>query len=285
MADYVIPPTMQYKRADLPVSAYGFQFFPEPWVAYTPALLKPPAGSDLVEEWYFFWTLAKRLSKSLNFVGTPVDMENPPTTDERLALRAQHPLAPLEEIRKYPSGRLYPEAQSHVLPPRPEATATFDVMPEDVAIELGELAAEPSRPDGHHSNGQAFTHLLSTRRMRNFYNTIGMFLPTTRKRNPYNPAYLNPADLEARGLADGDRVAIYSDHSRITAIVLGDPSVRPGVVSMAHAWGGLPSEEVDVASHGSSTNRLISTDRDTDPINAMPRMSAIPVNIVPLPNA
>ena len=284
LADYVIPPTMQYERADLPVSAYGFQFFPEPWVAYTPALLKPPAGSDVVEEWYFFWALAKRLGKSLTFAGSPMDMENPPTTDDLLALRAQHPMAPLDEIKKHPSGRLYLEAQSFVLPPRPEATATFDVMPADVAGELSELAAEPARSDGHHSNGQAFTHLLSTRRMRNFYNTIGMFLPTTRKRDPYNPAYLNPADLAARGLVDGDQIAIHSDHSRIMAIVQGDPAVRPGVVSMAHAWGGLPSEEVDVATHGSSTNRLISTDRDTDPINAMPRMSAIPVNIVPLPN-
>ncbi|MNF07928.1 hypothetical protein D3C80_2082150 [compost metagenome] len=49
---------------------------------------------------------------------------------------------------------------------------------------------------------------------------------------------------------------------------------------MAHAWGGLPGENVDLSTHGASTNMLISTDRDVEPINAMPRMSAIPVNIV-----
>jgi anaerobic selenocysteine-containing dehydrogenase len=284
LADYVIPPTMQYERADLPVSAYGFQFFPEPWVGYAPALLKPPAGSDLIEEWYFFWAIAKRLGKTLHFGEAEMDMETPPTTDELLALRAQHPLAPLEEIKKHPSGKVYFEAQSIVRPARPEASATFDVMPEDVAAELAEIARERPNPDGHASNGQTFTHLLSTRRMRNFYNTIGMYLPTTRKRDPYNPAYLNPNDLAARGLVDGDRIAIHSDHESIVAIVAGDATVRPGVVSMAHAWGGLPGENVNVATHGASTNKLISTDRDTDPINAMPRMSAIPVNIVPLPN-
>lgn len=285
LADYVIPPTMQYERADLPVSAYGFQFFPEPWVAYSPALLQPPKDSDVVEEWYFFWAIAKRLGKQLRFGDVALDMETPPTTDELLALRAQHPLAPLEEIRKYPSGRVYPEAQSFVLPPRDDATAVFDVMPDDVAEELGSLIKEGGSADLHHSHGQEFTHLLSTRRMRNFYNTIGLYLPTTRKRDAYNPAYINPLDLAERGLVDGDKIAIHSDHASIIAIVEGDATVRRGVISMAHAWGGLPGENVDVATHGASTNRLISTDRDTDPINAMPRMSAIPVNIVPLPNS
>ncbi len=285
LADYVIPPTMQYERADLPVSAYGFAFFPKPWVAYAPALLKPPPGSDVIEEWYFFWAIAKRLGKTIRFGDVALDMETPPTTDELLALRAQHPLAPLDEIKKHPSGRLYLEAQGVVLPPRPEATATFDVMPDDVADELVELLGEASNRAGHQSHGRTFSHLLSTRRMRNFYNSIGMYLPTTRKRDPYNPAYMNPADLADRGLVDGDRIAIDSDHARIMAIVAADPTVRRGVVSMAHAWGGLPGESVDIATHGSSTNRLISTDRDTDPVNAMPRMSAIPVNIVPLPNS
>ena len=115
--------------------------------------------------------------------------------------------------------------------------------------------------------------------MRNFYNSIGMHLAAVRKRNPYNPAYLNPGDLAALGLASGDRVRISSDHASIEAIVESDTAVRPGVVSMAVAWGGLPGEDRDPSLYGSSTNMLITTDRDTDPLNAMPRMSAIPVNI------
>lgn len=48
---------------------------------------------------------------------------------------------------------------------------------------------------------------------------------------------------------------------------------------MAVAWGGLPGENLDPSSHGSSTNMLITTDRNVDPLNSMPRMSAIPVNV------
>ena len=279
LADYIFPPRLQYERSDLPVSAYGFAFFREPWVQYAPALLEPPKGSEVIEEWYFFWALAKRLGKTMTFCGNVLDMKTGPTNDELLAMRAQHPLAPLEEIKTHPSGKIYHVAQSTVLPPRPEATAMFDVIPADVATEMAQLATElPAAAHIHH--GKKFTHLLSTRRMRDFYNTIGMFLPTTRKRNPFNPAYLNPDDLASQGLTTGDRIEISSDHARISAIVQADPTVRPGVVSMTHAWGPLPGESMDIATHGSSTNMLISTDRDVEPINAMPRMSAIPVNIV-----
>ena len=46
---------------------------------------------------------------------------------------------------------------------------------------------------------------------------------------------------------------------------------------MAHARGGLPELEV-----GSSTNRLVSTEHDFEPISGMPRQSAIPVIVRPL---
>lgn len=276
LADYVIAPYMQYERADLPVSAYGFAFFPESWTGYAPPILKPPAGSDVIEEWYFFWAIARRLGKSLNFCGVELDRDIPPTTDELLAIRCQHPLAPLAEIKKHPSGKVFTEAQSIVLPPRREATAKFDVIPDDVRQEIAELADEVTTKSGPRGE---FTHLLSTRRMRNFYNSIGMHLPKTRQRNPYNPAYLNPDDLAELGFVSGDHVLITSDHASIEAIVESDPMVRRGVVSMAVAWGGLPGEQADPARKGSSTNMLISTDRNVDPLNSMPRMSAVPVRL------
>src|SRR3546814_2153672 len=100
--------------------------------------------------------------------------------------------------------------------------------------------------------------------MRNVYNTIGMFLPSTRKRNAYNPAYLHPDDLASHGLANGDRVEITSDHGQIIVIEEGDASLRPGVVSMAHGWGGLPGEDADVALHVSSVNMLRSDEHTSE---------------------
>src|SRR3546814_13820504 len=55
---------------------------------------------------------------------------------------------------------------------------------------------------------------------------------------------------------------------------------------MSHGFGGLP-EDGDYRVNGSVTNQLISLDRDCQTINAMPRMSGIPVNFrtieAPLP--
>jgi hypothetical protein len=51
---------------------------------------------------------------------------------------------------------------------------------------------------------------------------------------------------------------------------------------MSHGWGALPGEEAVYEEVGASTNRLVGTDRCVEAINAMPRLSAIPVDVVPL---
>jgi len=98
---------------------------------------------------------------------------------------------------------------------------------------------------------------------------------------PYNPAYLNPADMAREGIENGDWVEISSDHGLIRARAEADDSVRTGVVSISHCFGFLPGES-DFDTYGVSTNLLISTDRDLQTINAMPRMSGIPVAIRPM---
>jgi hypothetical protein len=57
------------------------------------------------------------------------------------------------------------------------------------------------------------------------------------------------------------------------------PDVASGVISMAHAWGDVPSEDGRVRTIGSHTGRLTFNDRDYDPYSGMPMMSAIPVNV------
>ena len=55
--------------------------------------------------------------------------------------------------------------------------------------------------------------------------------------------------------------------------------VKPGVISMAHAWGDTPGNWGEVREKGASTNRLVDDTRTFDPIHGQPRMSAIPVNL------
>src|SRR3546814_17042840 len=86
--------------------------------------------------------------------------------------------------------------------------------------------------------------------------------------------------MAERGLVNGDWIEIASDNGTIDAMVEADETIRPGVVSMSHGFGGLP-EDGDYLTKGASANLLISTERDRQAINGMPRLSGIPVNIRP----
>ena len=68
---------------------------------------------------------------------------------------------------------------------------------------------------------------------------------------------------------------IASAHGKIQAVAQADKALRRGVVSISHCWGGLPGSD----SPGANTNLLIAADKDVQPINAMPLMSSLPVNV------
>lgn len=70
MADYVLAPRMQYERPDFPFHMFpGFALWPGAWGIFTPPVLAPPKGSELVEDWQVFWELARRLGKPVDFAG------------------------------------------------------------------------------------------------------------------------------------------------------------------------------------------------------------------------
>lgn len=279
LAHYVLPPTMMYERSDLPIAVPGFNIGTLSWSQYTPPVLKVPEGSDLVEDWYPYWAIAKRLGLEMQFSGVDLDFKvnRPPTTDEMLEIRARHGRVTLDELKEdlktHPAGRIYDHPSAVVRPARTGAEGRFDVMPQDVAGELEEFLgselAQAAAPDTGHS------HLLISRRMNRVMNSLGNNLQGTLRHDPANPAYMHPSEFEALGLEPGDRVEIASEHGRIETIAQPDKAVRRGVVSIAHCWGGLPGEE----GPGANTNLLIATDKHLAAINMMPRMSAVPVNV------
>lgn len=279
LAHYILPPTMMYERPDLPIAVPGFNIGTESWSQYTPPVLRPPEDSDLVEDWYPYWGIAKRLGLKMQFSGLDLDftVNRPPTTDEMLEIRAARGRVTLpelqEDLKAHPGGRIYDHPSALVQPARPGANGTFDVMPDDVAAELADfLASDLARARG---SASGHSHLMISRRMNRVMNSVGNNLAATLRHDPVNPAFLNPDEFDVLGIAPGDRVEISTDHGRIETIAQPDKAVRPGVVSIAHCWGGLPGED----GPGANTNLLIPTDRDVAPINAMPRMSAVPVNV------
>lgn len=279
-ADYVLPPKMQYERADLPMSFASFTLWTDNWSQYTPPIISPPPGSEICDEWYVFWAIAKRLGFAIDFMGKgSLPMDHPPTTDDLLALRLKGARVSLDELKAWPSGHIWNAADDVVQPGNPQAPGRFDLMPDDVAREIAQFIALPVSAGSIRSQGREFSHLLSNRRLRDVFCSNGTQLGKTRKRLPYNPAFMHPDELGKLGFASGDPIRITSDHGSILAVAQPDATVRPGVVSLAHGWGGDPVEPGDDWDGGANVNLLIACDRDIEDINAMPRMSAIPVNL------
>ena len=225
-----------------------------------------------------YWALARRLGLRLVYFGVELNMEVAPTTEELLAIRldvAPITLAELkQDLETHPGGRIYDPPSSIVQPRRPGANASFDPMPTDVAGEVAQLLASMQPGEGR----PGFTHLLTTRRMHSVMNSTGNMLAATLRRSPHNPAYMNPEELAALDLEEGDAIEIASEYGRVEASVASDASLRRGILSIAHCWGAVADEGVP----GANVNLLIPCDRHVEPINAMPRMSAVPVRIAKL---
>lgn len=277
LADYVLPPKILYEHADI---TFGLEMsnLNIPYAQYTPPIVPPPAGSELCDEGYVAWALAKRLGVSLTIMGREMDMTEPPTDEDFLARIAGNSALPFADIKQQAAGgKLFDLPAKQVAPAGPKA-GRFSVMPGDVAEELQRYTgAEPVV----HTLGDtsAYPLRMIARRMREVSNTSCRDFPTARRRTPYNPLAMHPEDMTRLSLRDGDRVTVSSDNGQIPAIIKTDSSLKRGVVSMTHGFGDSPDNAVNYLERGASLSPLISLQRDCEPLQAMPRMSAIPVRV------
>jgi anaerobic selenocysteine-containing dehydrogenase len=271
LAHYVIPTTLQFERPDIPITL-GFPLYLDAWTQYTPAIVSPPREAEVVDDWYVFWSLARRLGVPLSYAGAPLDMNRPPTSEDLLRLGMRNATITLDELKQQPNAIAWdPSRASIVKPARAGATGRFTVAPDDGLQEIASVIAERS--------SDAHPFRLVARRSRDLNGSIGHQTPSVRRRNPFNPLYMNPQDMERLGIQSGDWVEITSDAGRIPGIAQADLTMRESVVAMHHNWGYLDNDEAEYAQHGASTNFLIRNDVAYETINSMPRMSAIPVNV------
>jgi len=273
LADYVLPGKICLEREDTPVLTDAW--YDVPYGIYTEAVCEP--NGDLIEEGEFYWEIAHRLNSDLPLPGGPLPTDEKP--DKQTILEHMHPDSriPIAEIRAQDGGHVFEEVQVTVV--AAESDAKLQLAPEDVVQEMAEVSAQALADDGAPVKDAEFSHLLISRRLKHVYNSSGQQLPEIRKKGTTNPAYMHPDDLTDMGMGDGEIVQISSRYGEILGVVAPAPDIKPGVISMAHAWGGLPGNEGEVREIGSSTNRLLSNEQEYDPITGMARQSAIPVNV------
>jgi anaerobic selenocysteine-containing dehydrogenase len=297
LAHYVIAPKMFYEAPATThlldyysghVAGYGLT---ESYGAYTPALVDPPEGSDLIEEWEFFYGLAQRLGLTLELAQTfglvtlasagkmkarvPLDMSSKPTSDEVVAATCANARVPLDEVKRHPAGSTFPDPPVYVQPKDPGWPHRFQCGDPEMLALLAAVAAEepaPVDPD--------YPFTLIPRRVRGMYNSTNNDGLSTRGMR-HNPAYMNPEDIRYVGLEPGDFVDLESPWGRIVAIVEDDAGMRRGVIGMAHSYGdAIPAGDRDTyLVKGSNTSALMSNEHNFDPYSGQPQMGNIPVSV------
>lgn len=295
LADYVIAPMMTLETPGMTQPAEALKYFtigigyPRPWAQWSPRIVEPPEGSDLVEEWQFFHGLATRMGIPLHaFVLhgwgkhiespptiIPIDDEHPPTTEELYELITEGSRVPLAEVKQHPHGRIFDEVREVVLPREEGNTDRLQLADPHMIEALAEVRAEDPAP----AVDDDFPFRLVSRRSNNFMNSSGRTVERLTGKRSYNPAFLHPDDLAQLGVEPGDAVEIRSILDAVQAVVQPDDGLRPGVVSMTHAFGTDPDAEEEPHRLGANTGRLIPVDLDYDPVSGIPRMGALPVAI------
>jgi anaerobic selenocysteine-containing dehydrogenase len=277
-AHYVIASTLSLERPDVPTTID--RWFPQAYTNYTPAVLRP--AGEVWQEWQLYAEVAGRLGVTITLPGGDIEPGAAVSPDDVLDLIYAKAKVAMADVRDR-GGTLWPELAAMVAPADADCTARLDVAPDGIADELAQVFGEGTAavvisgfdPERH-------TFRMTTRRLRSVFNSSGREVAALRRREGTNFAHMHPDDLVAIGAVDGGTVELASPRGAIRAVVKAASDVRPGVVSIAHAWGGLPDEPGVLGEFGSATAVLIDVESGYDPITGMPVMSAIPVEIRPV---
>ncbi len=275
-AHYVLASRHPFERTDIPRLMDAF--YPFPFMQYTPPMVNPPDG--VLQGFEIFWGLAKRLGMNLDIPGISLDCK--PTADEMLDGLNYGSRIPMDEIRKYPGGRVYGDRDPNVGGIIPNMIGHPDkrmaLGHPEVIEELREVRAEPVMQGGGYEAHERYAYRMITYRMEEVYCTQGQNLPSLRKLASYNPVLMNADDMHSLGVKDGDVVNVTNQFGSLEGIVKSSKDLNRGVIGLAHGWGD-PADPRGVREKGSNVQRLIPDDYRYDRVTGLALMSGVPVNV------
>lgn len=284
MADYVFGPKFGFEMpaisfANEGMVTYGLSIgFQEPYAQYQPALIDAPENSQTVEDWRIFYDIARRMQLPLSYRGTPYDMQTAPTTDELIGTFVRRSPVPLDQIKAYPGGHIFEHRSEAAVPREPDWPHRLQIGDASMMAEMAKITEGWGREDDADADHPTDL-LLVSRREHEVYNSVGHSLPALKKKRPYNPIYMHPADAERLNIAHGDSVEIRSAGGAAAGIVHLADDVREGVISVSHGFPNNSESAETSAFIGTAVSALIDDECHYDPFSGLPRMSAIPVSI------
>lgn len=277
---YVVASSQPFERHDLSLS--GESLYPDAFAQYTQPVVPKPQG--VVHDWEFFWGIAARMGIPLTFkhwtygltyadipLGLQLGTDTPPDPEALCEFLCAESRTSFETLKSTPGG-VRTDIAPHFVEPAPEGwSGGLELCPPDVQLDLARLAA----PSEDHDR----PFRLVCRRVLHALNGAYRDSPATRRRYPVNFAYMNAQDMRDMRIADHDTVEIASAHGAIRTLAKADERLRRGVVSITHMFGPLVGSDDPMQDRGANIGQLTSLTEMLQPINFMPRFSAVPVDV------
>jgi anaerobic selenocysteine-containing dehydrogenase len=232
-ADVILPPTSALERDHYDLVFHLLAV--RNTARFTPAVFAKP--KDARHDWEIYREIALR---------TIARLDRKPPLRKRLEVRARMSVSPtlliagllrrgrsgvtLRRLRKEPAGIDLGPLQPGQLPDRlPAKSKRIDAAPDLAIDDLARLRAAP-RPDDDEL-------LLIGRRHKQDCNSWMHNAERLTRGKARHQLFMHPADLAARGIADGATVAVASRVGKVEVDVLATDDVMPGVVSLPHGYG------------------------------------------------
>ena len=271
-ADLILPPTgpLEHDHYDMTFNSFAVRNV----ARFNQPVLEKPAGA--LHDWEIFVGLAKALAGKLGVELKPT-MEPAQIVDMGLRMgrygdKSEHKLS-LAKLLEHPHGidlgALKPNLAARLRTPDQHVQAAPALLLSD----LPRFAAQPL-PGADELLLIGRRHVRSNNSwMHNYHRLV--------KGKPRHQLLMNPADLQQRGLADGQLVRVRSRVGAIEVEVAASDEMMPGVVSLPHGWGhARPGVQMAIASAqpGASANDL-TDERQLDALSGNAALNGVPVEV------
>jgi anaerobic selenocysteine-containing dehydrogenase len=255
-ADYLLPATDMFERADINICGLGMQ--KEPFIQYTNFIVPPKA--ERRPEW---WIL-RQIELAQGFATENRELDDYQGAIDELGLfsRFDHMLRQsnlsINDVKS--SGTVVLDSVapgkffSNVIQTE---SSRVDCMPASFDEAIGrcrEIFDELGREPGNQLK-------MISRRTNYMINSWFHNVPSLKRpKHQNNPLYVHPDDARARNLGEGSTVTVKNEFGEIRTVVALDESLKPGTVAITHGWGYTGKTMQTAAKFaGSNANNLLPT--------------------------
>jgi formate dehydrogenase len=269
---WLIPGAHYLERNELNILIASFRT--ENFIQAAKQSVPPPPG--VIPEWQFFRDLARAMDLPI-FPGM-----NDPTPEGVVGMVLSQIPGPftLDEILSAEHGLML-RGEGRI-PDMRDVVHTPDrkvhVAPEQFVDAVRARLAEPVES---RANAEWPYQIISRRSLPMMNSFLADTVGADMRHKPAEMVEISRADAEHEGIGDGELVMVSSVSGTLTARALVTDDIRPGVLVMAHGWGGRlfdPAAGTVQDGDGVNRNRLV-CDSEIDPLTGSAILSGMPVRV------